>query len=187
MRFILSLFLSLALMMPITTMAQEETAATDDAHSTVRLAVLDVNAILTTSKAAESIKKQLAKQRDKYQKEIGKHEKKLKGLEKKLIELKKENDAEGFAEKGKEFKSKMQEAQKKMTELKGKLDKGYGKAMAELREEIINIVATIAEEEKFDLVISRQEVVIVSKEIDITESVMTRLNKELPKLSLSFK
>ena len=153
----------------------------------VRIAVVDVSALLKDSKAAESIQEQVAKKRKEYQGQIGKLEEKLKATEKQLLELRKNDDAEGFGKKRKDFEEQFRSTQEEVQELRSKLDKGFAKGMAELRQNIVEIVADIAKENTYNLVVSRQEVVIVSKDLDITEDVLKRLNKDLPKVKVSFK
>ena len=66
-----------------------------------------------------------------------------------------------------------------MAELNKKLDTAIGDALNKLRDEIVEIVGDMATKNKYDLVISRADVVIVAKHIDITAEVMGKLNKEL--------
>lgn len=183
---ILFFILSTFLIISTPAYAEDDKVVERDPHL-ARVAVLDVSALLRDSKASKHIQEQMQKKRNSYQKQIAKLEKKLQETETKLIELRKEEDAEGFAEERKKFEKTMAETQKKVAELRGSLDNAYAKGMAELREAIVEIVADVSDKQSYDLVISRQEVVIVSKEIDITEAIMDRLNDDHSKIKLSFK
>ena len=152
-----------------------------------RIAVLDVNVLLRDSKAAKHIQEQMKDKRDAYQKQINRLEKSLQKMEAELVDLHKKEDAEGFAEQKKEYEAEMTDTRKKVAELRASLDSAYDKGMSELRSEILEIVADISDKAAYDLVISRQEVVIVSAEMDITETVMDHLNEQKSKIKLSFK
>jgi len=56
--------------------------------------------------------------------------------------------------------------------------------LEELRDEIIEIVDDMTEDNNYDLVITRADVITVSKNIDITNDVMKRLNKELSSIKV---
>lgn len=148
------------------------------------IAVLDMQELLNSSKAAASIRSQVESRRDSYQKEIKKDEGKLRGAEKELIKQREILSNEAFVEKNKEFQKYILGAQKNINEKKYKLDKAYAQAMSKLREEIVKITAKIAAKEKYVLVLSRQQVVIVDQNTDITAQVMKELNAKVKKISV---
>lgn len=161
------------LLMPSFVMAE------DAPSEPIKIAVVDIQQLMGASKAAKSIQSQGKDLRNKYQKKIKKIEDDLKKTEKKLVELSKGESKEDFDDKKKEFQEKLIDGQKEVRELNKKLDKAIGEALNKLRDEIVEIVGNIATDNKYDLVISRADVVIVSKKIDITAEVMKKLNKEL--------
>ena len=83
-----------------------------------------------------------------------------------------------------EFEKKILETRKLVQERQISLEKAANKSLQTLRGEIFKIVADIAEEDGFTLVMSRQNVVLAEKSIDITERVMKRLNKSVKKIEL---
>ncbi len=148
------------------------------------IAILDMQQLLNESKAAESIRKQIESKRNQFQKQIEKDEEKLKNAEKELIKQREILSKESFLEKNKDFQTDVLKAQKEIGEKKYKLDKAYANAMAKLREEIVKLTAKIAAKEKYAVVLSRQNVVIVDKNMDITAKVMGELNKSVKKISV---
>ena len=54
----------------------------------------------------------------------------------------------------------------------------------ENRKKIIEVTASIADEKKYQVVLTRDSVVIVQKEMDITKEVLSRLNKKISKIKL---
>ena len=64
------------------------------------------------------------------------------------------------------------------------MDKAIGSALNQLRDNIVEIVGDMATDNGYDLVISRGEVIVVAKTIDITADVMARLNKQVKSISV---
>ncbi|PCH99714.1 MAG: outer membrane family protein [Alphaproteobacteria bacterium] len=153
----------------------EDVPATDS----VKIAVVDIQQLMGASKAAKSIQSQGKSLRNKFQKKIKKIEDDLKKTEKKLVSLAKGDSQADFEKKKKEFQKKLINGQKEAQELNKKLDKALGNALNKLRDQIVKIVGNISTDNGYDLVISRADVVIVSKKIDITADVMKKLNKKL--------
>ena len=60
-----------------------------------------------------------------------------------------------------------------------------GNALAQLRKHIINVAAEVSNEEGYQMVLTRDSVVIVEKEIDITDTVLTRLNANVSNISIN--
>lgn len=148
------------------------------------IAVVDIQSLLSTSKAAKDIMKQAKTLRDKYQKEFEELEKDLRESEKKLIKDKANLKEDEFVKRRKSFEKQLIQAQIKVKKRRKDLEKKVGKATAELRKQILKAVATLSAERDYDLVISRQDVVIVSKDVDISDDVMDRLNDNVKKIKL---
>lgn len=170
MRILLVLFLLLT-----PSLAQAEDAVV----APLKIAVVDVQQLMGASKAAESIQSQGKDLRSNYQDKIKKIENDLKETEKKLVELSKGDSKDDFEKQKKKFQEKLIDGQKEVVELNKKLDKALGDALNKLRDEIVEIVGDMATDNKYDLVISRADVVIVSKRMDITADVMKKLNSKL--------
>ena len=172
----------LALAILVTALPFSQTMAKDKEVTTsasLKIAVVDIQQLMGASKAAKSIQKQGKDLRNKYQKKIVKIEQELKELEAKLVAMPKDTSKEDFLEQREKFQKRLVNGQKEVVELNQKLDKAIGTALNKLRDEIVEIVSDMATDKKYDLVISRADVVIVSKSIDITSDVMTKLNKSL--------
>lgn len=180
-KLIVGLFAGLLMIIPASAMAQKDGVAVP------KLAVLDMQQLLGESKAGQSIRDQVEKQRNKYQKSIKKHEDDLRGSEKELSKQRQILSKEAFSEKAKDFQKDILDAQKDVNSKKYKLDKAFSEAMGKLREKIIKITAEIAAKEGYDAVLSRQAVVIVSKEVDITADVLKKLNAQVKTISVKTK
>lgn len=173
-RFIL--LLSVFLCLPFASAMANDVAEKTD---TLKIAVVDIQQLMSGSKAAQSIQSQGRDLRNKYQKQIKKTEDGLKETEKKLVELSKGESEEEFNKKKAEFQKKLIDGQKEAAELNQKLDRAVGEALNILRDKIVEIVGNMAADNQYDLVISRADVVIVSKNIDITAAVLKKLDNQL--------
>ena len=148
-------------------------------------AIVDIQSLLQKSKAAISIQDQLKQQRESFQSEFSKIENDLKSQEKDILAQKDSLSAEEFSKRRDNFQEKLLTSRSIVQKRKNALDEALKEAMKKLRVEILNIVAEIAEENDYKLVMSRQNVIIVDKEIDITEQVLARLDKSLKKIDLN--
>ena len=154
------------------------------AYAETKIAVVDVDVILTSSKAAKSIKKQVDQKRNGFLDNVKKEEDKLRTKQKAIEEKRADMTREELVKKAQEFEERRIAARKKLQDKKAKLDKSYSKAMNKLTDMIDEVCQEIADEQKIDLIITRQNIIIGSKSLDITSEVMSRMNKNLPSLSL---
>jgi Skp family chaperone for outer membrane proteins len=173
--FVLTLFLVLALASP---------ARAEDAKA-VKLAVVDIQALLRDSKAAQSIEAQLATIRKNFQTEVEGEEKTLRATEKAIMDKKASMKEDEFKAKAQEFQKQVQASQKKVQDKKNKLDKALATAIGKLRTQIVKVVAEIGDKNGLDMVLARTDVVIVSKELDITAQVLDRINKDMPSVTVA--
>lgn len=149
-----------------------------------KIAVVDVQGLVADSKAGKSIQSQIQKQRESFQAEFSSLEKELGELQKKLSDEKADQNSKEFQAKRKEFETKMANANNLVQKRRQSLEKGAADAVLELRKEIVKIVADIADKEKYTIVISRQDVILVEKDMDITGKVLAELDKKLSDVKL---
>lgn len=151
------------------------------------IAVVDVDAILSQSKAAKSLKAQVDKKRKSFLDSVKEEEDKLR-KEQKEIEGKRDSlSKEELVKKAQEFEKGRLNARKSIQEQKSKLDKAYSKSMNMLTKVIFEVCQEIADEREIDLVITRQNIIVGNMSLDITKDVLERLNKKLPNVSLDVK
>ncbi len=167
----------MALVVPFSLMANEVVKP-------LSIAVVDVQQLMNESKAAKSIQSQGKDLRKKYQSKISKIEDSLKSAEKKVVDAGKEQNQEKFIESRKDFQKELIESQKKLRDYNKNLDEAIAKALNELKDEIIKIVDDMTVENNYDLVITRADVINVSKNIDITADIMNKLNKSLSSIKV---
>ena len=65
------------------------------------------------------------------------------------------------------------------------LDVGLSKAMAQLRRHIVEATAKIAETQNYDMIVSRESVILVDKSLDISDAVLKELDASVTTIPLT--
>ncbi|MDH5722752.1 MAG: OmpH family outer membrane protein [Alphaproteobacteria bacterium] len=157
------------------------------ANAEVSIAVVDIHQILSESKAAKSVKEQVKSKRESFVKEVKSAEDVLRKEQKKLEEAKDKVSKEELMSQFRSFEERRLEARKNLQEKQKNLDQAYNKVMADLSKSIFEVCQKIADEKKIDLVITKDNIIVGNKALDITAEVLANLDKTLPKLALDVK
>ena len=153
---------------------------------TPKIVVVNVQKIMKESKAAKDATKKLETKRDQYQSQITSEENKLKKSEEELMQQKNILSKEALAEKQKSFIKQINDVRSGVQKKKVKLDKAYKKALAEIQKAMLAVVEQMATEKGFNLAIPTTQLIYAEANMDITSEVLTRLDKKLPKATISF-
>jgi outer membrane protein len=148
-------------------------------------AVIDYQRILRDAAAAQSIRKQIEARRQAYQEEISKEEQRLHEADKAFAKQRSVLSTEAFAEKRRDFEQEVAEVQRLVQERRRELDSMAAAALNEVKEALIEIVTSIAEERGFNLVLPSSEVLFFARSLDLTEEVLAKLDARLPQVQLS--
>ena len=149
------------------------------------IAIVDMEKILSDSLAGKSIQAQLTEKREAFQREFSEKENQLLQVESILIDEKTSLTPEAFEVKRKGFELKLLETRNLFQKRRNELDKGLNKALGTLKEEVMSITANIAEKKGYSLVLTRDSVVIVDKNLDITEIVLEQMNANMKSIPLN--
>ena len=163
-------------------MALPHTAA---AQQGARMAVVDVERLLDESLAAQSLQKQLEAKRDAFQQEFSQKEKALQSLEKEIVAQKDSLSADAFAKRRKDYETQIMETRRLYQKRRSGLDVGLSKAMAQLRRHIVEATAKIAETQNYDMIVSRESVILVDKSLDISDAVLKELDASVTTIPLT--
>jgi len=161
------------------------TAYASAAHAS-EIATINIQAILRDSLAAKSTKTQIDAKRDQYQAELKKIEDNLRKEDQALSEQRSLLSPDALEQKGKEFRQKVTEAQKDVQEKKMRLDAAYAKALSEIQSSVTKIVEKMAASKGFKLVIPTSQLLYATADMDITQPVLSQLDKDLPKVMVDF-
>src|SRR5918994_1267822 len=163
---------------------QHQDAAAQKLPTTIA-AVIDYQRILRDAAAARSIREQIEARRKTYQEEISKEEQRLHEADKEFAKQRSVLSPEAFAERRREFEQDVTEVQRKVQERRRELDRMSAAALNQVKEALIEIVTSIAEERGFNLVLPSSEVLFFSRSLDLTEEVLAKLDARLPQVQLS--
>ncbi len=144
-----------------------------------KIAIVDIQQMMRSSTAAKSIQKQISTLREQYKKQIADDEKGLRVAEQAIIAKKSSLTVEEFQKERQGFETKLGNVQKNVRSKQEKLDKAFNAAMEDVRVKGVEIIAKLAEETGASIVLPRQNVIIIDKQLDLTDEAMKRLNATL--------
>ncbi len=149
------------------------------------IAVVDVQKIMQESNASKGVSKSFESLRETYQKEISSLEDKLRKSEEELRKQQTVLAPDALATKRRDFEKQVADVQKTVQTRKRALENALNEAMAVVHKSMVEVVAEVARERGANLVLARQQFVLVDTQLDVTETVMERVNKKLPQVALN--
>ncbi|MFN3075294.1 MAG: OmpH family outer membrane protein [Alphaproteobacteria bacterium] len=170
----LSLFLGLAA--PVTAVAE--------APPPLVLAVFDAQRAVMASSAGMGVRKQVDQYAATYQNEVAKVEKELHDADQELARQRTLVSSEAFAEKQNEFRQRVAETQRTVEQRRRNLDKVAGVALQQIQKKVLELSIEVASEQKVTLVLDATSALFFDPRYDITDRVIERLNKAIPKVAV---
>lgn len=165
--------------MVLAVLATPVLAQTAAGEKPLKVAVIDLQAVLQQSKSGKNIQDQLEKLRKTFQEEFSRQEEKLRGTDQDLAKQRATLSPEEFTKKRREFEKTVADAQRKAQDKRRDLEQAVGKATNELQSKVFGIVGKIAEERNVTLVLSRNQVFLAQRSIDITKEVIATLDAQI--------
>ncbi len=160
--------------------AQEKKAKSAKKTSYVNVAIIDVNKIRSKSKVVKNIRDQIDKYRKAFQNEIKKDEDKLRKANQELSRQRTILSPEAFAEERRKFEQRLVEVQRKVRERRQSLDRAFNASMRVVENKLSAIVTGIAKVKKLSLIIRRDQTVLASEALSITNEALAILDKKMP-------
>ncbi|MDX1974343.1 MAG: OmpH family outer membrane protein [Rickettsiales bacterium] len=160
--------------------------AADAAPATTNIAVVNVQKVMGASTAAKSVREQIESKQKAFQTDISK---KVDALQKEKQEIGKQQSVlskAAFEEKARAFSVKETEVQKEVQSKKSMLDNGFERALSEIQKATVDIVAELSKEKNFILAVPTSQILYADNKLDISDEVIDRLNKKLPKVDVKF-
>ena len=146
--------------------------------------VVDVQKILDGSDAAKGVKKQLDAQRSRFQGETEKEENKLRQAEQELAHEHERLSAKDYDEHEQQLRQRFIVVERHVEARRKALDQSFTDSMDVVRDRLMAIVQTVAREKGANLVLVKQQILWSSQPLDVTDEILLRLNKELPKVAV---
>lgn len=153
------------------------TAAPDAA---TLIAVVDVQGSLRNSDAAREIQSSINERRQAYQRQVTEEEKALRASEQDLQQQRATLDPEDYQQRLRAFRDRVADVQKSVQERRRALDQAFTTAMKRVRDELVSVIAEIANERGAQVVLFKEHIVIAEKSLDISDEALRRLNERLP-------
>ena len=185
-QFTLVLFLSYINIFQIS-IAQEQKKPINTEQINFPAAVIDMKVVLSKSSAFTTLQKEIQNLEKNYKEEIQNEENLLKKEQEKLVAQKSVLSAEEFKEKEDTFKQKVNKIQGKVEKIRRELESTMAKGMQIIQQEAVKHMKEIAKKEGYLLVFDANTTVISADRINISNIVVDKLNKSLPKITVEKK
>ncbi len=170
------LFYGIALAWSCTTMAAEQ----EQSQEPFSLGVVDRQQIIRESLAGENVRNEFEAQEKAYRDEISARENGLRTQQEDLAGQRAILTPEAFAARESEFANKVEQLQRDVNERNKKLENMLAYGMQQIDMAAIQIIAEIAQERKFTLVLDKTQLLMVAKNYEFSDLVITILNERLP-------
>ena len=168
-------------------LAQEETKSGKTEVINFPAAVIDMKVVLAKSSAFATLQKEIQNLEKKYKEEIQNEESLLRKDQEKLVAQKSVLSVEEFKEKEDTFKQKVNKIQGKVEKIRRDLESTMAKGMQVIQQEAVKHMKEIAAKEGYLLVFDANTTVISADRINISNIVVDKLNKSLPKITVETK
>ena len=145
--------------------------------------VVDMKKILQESTAYQTLVDKFEEKRRKHRNKFTKVEDVIRDEESKLSKQKGVLSREVYAQKIKELNKKINELKSKQTGEAQKFEREFEKSTNKIQGALIDVLSMIANKNKLDIVMAKNQLLLVGKDIDLTEDAIKELNKILPKIS----
>jgi outer membrane protein len=151
----------------------------------VKMAVIDMNEVRRNATAVKEIRAQVEKFRNQFQAEIKKEEEELRTANQELGRQRAILSPEAFADERRKFELRLAGVQRKVQQRKQNLDKALSDAMFVVQKSLNKIVVDIAKEHNLTLILRKEQTVLVATPLNITGTVLKRLNEAVPVIKVS--
>ena len=160
-------------------------AIAETSYPNTSIAIVDLNLILSESKAAKNATKQFEEIQKSTEDKIIASDKKMLDERNKLVEQQSVIAPEAFELKAKDYEKKLQEYQVDKQSKLRKLEGVLQNARNEILENVKPILEDLSKELGVTVILEKNSVLLSANNMDITDNVIKKLNKKLPKIKVS--
>ena len=178
------IILSIALLAVPFSSFQAAAQAPENSGVLVKLAIIDVQAILRNATAVKSVRAQIDKYRGAFQGEIEKEEKEIVTANQELSRQRAILAPEAYNDERRKFESRVVDAQRLVQQRKQVLNEVLNQAMGEVQKALNDVITELAKEHNFTLFFRKDQTILVTRELEITHIVLERLNLKLPDVTV---
>jgi outer membrane protein len=149
------------------------------------IAVLNVEQVLNQSKAGQGLRDKVEQIRAANQAKDQETESALRADDEKLQKQRAVLSEEAFLQKQKELQSRLDTLRQDFEARHKGIQAAVDKAQNEIRRAVLEVTRDVAVERQIDIVISQTATVLMSKDLDITQEVLDRLDAKLSDVPLA--
>ncbi len=158
--------------------------ANADAPPALSIGIVDVQKVLRDSKAAKSIRPEFDKMRKAFQKQVSEQEQRLRQAEQELARQRAILAPEAFTQKRRAFSEEARKAQSSVQARRRLLEKSFNDTKNLILKNLIVVAREVAEVRKLNMLLEKRFVFLSAQTMDVTEEVISLLDKRLPKLTV---
>jgi len=148
------------------------------------IAVVNIEKVISEAKVTKNVIQQIGQKREAFQEEIDRQESELKDMESELEEKRKTLSAEAFERKAKTFHTRVAEVQRGIQMKRVAIEEDYNDAIGRIKEIVADIIRDYAKENHLSLVISTEQVLYNTSQIDISPIIARKLDQKVQTLSI---
>jgi Skp family chaperone for outer membrane proteins len=160
-------------------------AGAQDSEATV-IVVADVQRLLRESLAGASLESQITDLRTQLASGVAEREQALRQEEQELQEQMNILAPEVFADRRRAFEEAVVAFQQEVRSKQRSLDEVYGEGLNRIRAGIVEILQQMVDERGYDLILPQAQILVGSRDLDITDDVLEELNKRIPSVAITF-
>ncbi len=149
-----------------------------------RIAILEVERVLSDSTAGKAAGNQINDLRKRYQNELQKAEENLRNEEADLVRQRATLSQEAFDEKRRTFERKVQDMRKLAQDRSGTIEGMMRDAREQIGRSALGVLEELMKERNFNVVLDRKQIVATDPALEITDEVISRVNKRLPSITI---
>jgi Skp family chaperone for outer membrane proteins len=149
------------------------------------IAVLDVERVRRNAAAVKSIQAQLSTYVEAYRRETQKEEQEIRSARDELANKRADLSQEAYADERRKLERRLAEAQGRVQQRRSSLEQVSAVAMQQVQDVLGKVVAELAEQQKWTLILRKDQVVLFAPGLEITDEVLRRLDSRLPTVPIS--
>ncbi len=149
------------------------------------IVIVDLLAIERDSQAFQSIRQQFERQRTSQQAEVAKLEAELRTAEEDLAKQRAILSPDAYTQRRRDLEKRVGDAQQRVQSRRRDLEQTFSEAGNRVMTNVQQLIIELAEENQYQIVIPRNQVIAVRGALDVTPEVLKRLNRKLPTVNVS--
>ena len=150
----------------------------------LRIAVLDIERVRRNAPAVKTIHTQLGTYLDVYRTETQKEEQEIRTAQEELARKRLIVTPEVYADERRKLEEQLIRAQGRVQERRQSLERVNAEAMQQVQDVLSRIVGDVATEQQLTLILRKDQVVFMTPDLEITDQVLQRLDKQLPSVNI---